>query len=243
MPTREPIFNVPGVVLAVLAALVLVHAGLQMLPEDYGLIVLLSMAFIPARYAGLAAELPGGEVAAYTSFLTHMLVHGDWVHLAINSAWLLAFGSVIAKRVGAVRFLLFSVAGGIAGAFAFLVVHPGLAAPMVGASGAIAALMGGVIRFLFSAFDRGQGYLLREHPSLIPLMPLAQALTDRRVLATSAIFIAINLLALVGFGGLGAEPGAIAWEAHLGGYFFGLLFFGLFDIATQKALLHPPKVE
>lgn len=243
MPTREPIFNAPGAVLAVLAALVLVHAGLQMLSEDDGLTVLLAMAFIPARYAGLAAELPGGETAAYTSFFTHMLVHGDWAHLAINSAWLLAFGSVINKRIGGVRFILFALAGGLAGALAFLAVHPGLAAPMVGASGAIAALMGGVIRFLFTALERGQGYLLREQPALIPLMPLRQTLTDRRVLATSAVFLAINLLALVGFGGLGAEGGAIAWEAHLGGYVFGLLCFGLFDAATQKESPHLPKVE
>ncbi len=243
MPTREPIFNAPKAVLAVLAILVLIHAGRQFLTEEDGLMLLLAMSFIPARFSGIAAELPGGDIATYSSFITHMLVHGDWVHLAINSAWLLAFGSVVNKRIGGVRFVLFSIAGGIAGALAFLIIHPGLLAPVVGASGAIAALMAGVIRFLFSVLDRHQGYLLREHPAAIPLMPLSTALTDRRVLATSAVFIAINLLALAGFGGMGSEPGAIAWEAHLGGYFFGLLCFGLFDIATQNEPAYPPKAE
>ncbi len=51
--------------------------------------------------------LPGGDVAAVTSFLTHAFVHGDWVHLGLNAAWLVAFGGAVANRIGTVRFLLF----------------------------------------------------------------------------------------------------------------------------------------
>jgi membrane associated rhomboid family serine protease len=193
---------------------------------------LLAMALIPSRYAGFASEIPGGEIAKITSFVTHMLVHADVVHLAVNSAWLLAFGSVLCRRMGALRFLVFSIAGGIAGACLFLVMNPGLAAPVIGASGAIAAMMGGVMRFLFSAIDQGRGYLLREDPAAIPRMDLRAALTDRRIVLSSVVFVLLNLAAIVGFGKLGAV-GAIAWEAHLGGYFFGLLAFALFDVASQ----------
>ena len=159
---REPIFNVPAGVLAVLAVLIAVHVTLSLMPEDEFIWWVLALAFIPARYSGLASQLPGGEPAMFTSFVTHMAVHADLIHLAFNALWLLAFGSVLCSRIGTIRFLAFSISGGIAGALLFLALNPGLAAPVIGASGAVSAMMGGVMRFLFNAIDRGQGYLLRR---------------------------------------------------------------------------------
>lgn len=241
--SREPVFNVPSTILALLAVFIAVHGGRQFLTEESDAWFVLAMAFIPARYSGLAGELPGGDVATVTSFVTHMFVHGDIVHLAINSAWMLAFGTVICRRIGGLKFLLFSTLGGIAGALTFLIFHPGLMSPVVGASGAIAAMMGGVIRFLFPALDRHRGWLMRENPAAIPLMDLRTALSDRRVLLTTLVFVAINLLAIVGLGGLGITTGAIAWEAHLGGYLFGLFCFSAFDIAAQNHALNPPDAQ
>lgn len=229
---REPIFNVPWPVLLMAAVFIGVHLILQWMPPAESEHWLIALAFIPARYSGLAGEIPGGHLATLTSFVTHMLVHGDATHLAINTAWFLAFGSVIARRIGAIRFFAFLAGGAIAGALAFLAVNPGAAVPVVGASGAIAALMGGVMRFLFNAIDRGEGYLLREAPDRIASMSIGEALGDRRIVIASAVFVAINLLAMIGFGLMGSA-GAIAWEAHLGGYAFGLLAFGLFDLAPQ----------
>ncbi len=234
MAEREPIFNLPGAVLAVLAALVGLHGVRELLSPEAADRMIISLAFIPARYAGALADIPGGELAAVTSFLTHIFVHADITHLLINSAWLLAFGSILSRRLGAARFYAVLGLGGIAGAVAFLSLHWGEPVPVVGTSGAIAALMGAVLRFLFVALDRRQGYLLRENPAAIPAMSLSQALTDRRVVVASALFIAINLLAIVGFGALGSS-GAIAWEAHVGGYLFGLLAFGAFDVASRNA--------
>lgn len=233
MATREPIFNVPGGVLAILVILIAVHAGLALLgPQQFEWWVL-ALAFIPARYAGAAAELPGGDTSAVTSFVTHMAVHADLVHLGFNAAWLLAFGSVLCARIGNVRFFAFSILGGIAGALLFLWFNPGLAAPVIGASGAVSAMMGGVMRFLFNAIDRGEGYLLRHDPRAVPSMSLARSLTDRRIVLASLLFLGVNLLAIIGFGNFG-ESGAIAWEAHIGGYIFGLCAFGIFDSATHN---------
>lgn len=240
MTKREPIFNVPGGVLATLAVLFIVHAVLSFLaPVEYEWWVL-ALAFIPARYAGFASQLPGGDAASVTSFVTHMTVHADLMHLGFNSAWLLAFGSVLCARLGSLRFLAFSIAGGIAGALLFLWFNPGLAAPVIGASGAVSAMMGGVMRFLFNAIDRREGYLLREEPRSISRMSLAQTFTDRRIVLASLVFVGVNLLAIVGFGKFG-ESGSIAWEAHIGGYIFGLVAFGLFDIATHNTA--PPTSE
>ena len=242
MERREPIFNVPGVVLAVLAVLCAVHGLRQVLSPAQNEWWTLALAFIPSRYAGFADEIPGGSVASVTSFATHMLVHGSAVHLAINSAWLLAFGSVITRRIGAFRFLALAIASGVAGALTFLALHPGLAVPVVGASGAVSGLMGAVMRFLFSAMNRGRGRLLSEAPQQIPRMDLATAFKDRRFLAATFFFLALNLLAIWGIGTPGAS-GPIAWEAHLGGYFFGIFAFALFDIAAQTEQPIQPKVE
>ncbi|MFT3730876.1 MAG: rhomboid family intramembrane serine protease [Hyphomicrobium sp.] len=242
--SRQPIFNVPGAVLGTLAVLIAVDFALSLLsPERYTWWVL-ALAFIPARYSGLADQIPGGSTAEVTSFITHMMVHADATHLAFNGLWLLAFGSVLCSRMGGFRFLAFSISGGIAGALLFLLFNPGLAAPVIGASGAVSAMMGGVMRFLFNAIDRGEGYLLRNQPSAIPAVSIVGAFRDSRIVLASIVFLAINLLAIVGFGKFG-ETGTIAWEAHIGGYLFGLLAFGAFDrsdlSATQNDL--PPTAD
>jgi membrane associated rhomboid family serine protease len=229
MSAREPIFNVPGTVVAVLALLAAIHGVRALLPPDDDAWLVYALAFVPARYQGLADELPGGETAVVTSFVTHMLVHGSLAHLIFNSAWLLAFGAAIAERIGGLRFLAFATFCGVSGALTFLVFNPGLAAPMIGASGAVSGLMGGTMRFLFSAIDQGGLRRLREAPRSVPLMSLRETLADRRVQLTTALWLFLNVLANFGFGGVDA-PGGIAWEAHVGGYVVGLLTFGFFDL-------------
>ena len=230
MSRREPIFNVPGSVLGLLAVMLVVHLVRETLPEPWYSWVMVDLAFIPARYSELAQEIPGGRVAAVTSFLTYAFVHADFVHLGLNSAWMLVFGGAVALRIGAWRFLVFSAFSAIAAAFTFLVFNPGLLAPMIGASGAVSGLMGATMRFLFTAIDRGGFAALRETPREVPLMPLGEALVDRRVILVTLAYIAANFLGLFGFGAI-TEHGGIAWEAHLGGYFAGLLAFGFFDRA------------
>lgn len=241
MSRHEPMFNVQGSVLAVLGLMVAVHLVRLGLSADWDTWLTLALAFIPARYSGFADVLPGGSVASVTSFITHTLVHGDFVHLGLNAAWLVAFGGAVANRVGSVRFLLFFAFCAIAGAATFLVFHPGQMVPMVGASGAISGMMGATMRFLFTAVD-GRGLAaLREDPRSAPLMPLGTALTDKRVILVTAVFLVANILAVLGLGSV-SESG-IAWEAHIGGYFAGLLTFGFFDAAqtensSDRANLH-----
>jgi membrane associated rhomboid family serine protease len=229
-PSDEPIFNVPRSVTAVLAVLVAVHVLRGLLPAEDDLWLVLAGAFIPGRYGPAAGELPGGEIALFTSPVTHMLLHGDWLHLAFNSAWLLVFGGAIAERAGALRFLGFFLICGLGGAAAFYLANAGLMQPMVGASGAISGLMGATLRFLFPALDSGGFRQVREAPRSVRLMSLREALTDRRVLVASAILVVLNVLTIVGFG-TAQNSGGIAWEAHLGGYLVGIFTYGFFDNA------------
>lgn len=235
MQSRERIFNAPSVVVALLGLLVLVHVALSILPEPQWAHIVEILAVIPARYVGLADIVPGGRIAAVTSPVTHMLVHHDISHLVINSAWLLAFGSAMANRLGAARFLLFALLSGLSGALAFVLVHLFDNTSMIGASGALAGLMGGAFRFLFSAFDDGGADAFRGDQSKIRRMSLGELFRDRRAQLAIGFWIALNFVTAL-IAPWFTSAGGVAWEAHLGGFLFGLLAFGLFDRAVLQPL-------
>ncbi|MBI1239916.1 MAG: rhomboid family intramembrane serine protease [Alphaproteobacteria bacterium] len=193
--------------------LLLIHLTHVALPSELAAklitpFVLYPPDFLPERFAwGMALrELFG-----------HMLLHASLLHLITNMLWLIAFGAPIARRVGAARFFLLFVLGALAGAVAHLAAHWGQELGMIGASGGISALMGGAIRFAL------RPRLWPEYEP--PLMPL----THRRVVTFTLAWVGVNLL--FGYAAINPDQAAegIAWEAHLGGYFFGLLLFPLFD--------------
>lgn len=246
MNERSPIFNVPGGVTAALAVLAGVHIVRQVLPEDIDTWLVLALAFIPARYdlaldGEYAAMLPGGSVAAVASFFTHALLHANAAHLVLNGAWLLVFGGAVAARIGGWRFFALSLLCGAAGAALFLAANWGLVAPMIGASAMVAGLMGATFRFLFGALDQGGLHLLRTNPRAVRLAPLAEAWRDGRVLAVTALWLAVNGLSALGVGLMG-EGGAIAWEAHIGGYAAGFLALGLFEPRRGMNVAAPDKL-
>jgi membrane associated rhomboid family serine protease len=232
---RQPIFNAPWVVIAVLGAFVLVHLAQEFLPgEDSDRLIEL-LAFIPARLGERAARYIGGGVAGYTQFVTHLFAHADLTHLLINSAWFLAFGTPVARRIGDVRFLAFFLLCGIGGALLFL---PFNSAPMIGASGAISGLMGAALRFVLQPLSDGDAEAL-SGAAQPPLKSLSQALTDRRILLAVGAWTLLNVVLAVGAPAL-LEGRSIAWEAHLGGFFTGFLLFGLFDRAPPHPAAAPP---
>ena len=229
MASSQPVFNAPNVVMATLAVLVALHVGREFLGPELEQWVVLAGAFIPSRYSG--DSLPGGEIAKLTSFITHMGLHGDYAHLAVNCGWMLAFGSIVARRIGASRFLALAAVTGIAGAALFWLMNWGLAAPMVGASGAISGLMGAAVRFMFNPLAIGG----LDGSAIVPRMSLQEIMHDRRARLMIGSWVAINLLF-----GLVLDrvfsAGGIAWEAHLGGFVAGLLLFAWFDRQPSMAL-------
>jgi membrane associated rhomboid family serine protease len=202
-----------------------------LLPDEVDLTLLLALAFIPARYSGAAAELPGGYLTCVTSFFTYMVVHAGWVHLVVNVLWMLAFGSAVARRVGDRKFVVFSVMCGVAGAVTHLVCHFGEMAPVVGASAAISGQMAGALRFVFTA----QSPPARRASDLLsaPLMPLGETVRDPRILLFLALWVAINAYFGLSAVRIAGQEGGIAWEAHIGGFLFGLLTFGFFDTESR----------
>jgi membrane associated rhomboid family serine protease len=235
---REPLFNIPPVIIAVLAVLALIHAvRTYLLTSDQDIEVLLTFAFIPVRYDAsvvLGGALPGGFGAEVWTFVTYSLLHANWVHYGVNAIWLLPFGSALARRFGALRFLAFFAVTAAAGAALHLATHAGEQFPMIGASAAISGTMAAAMRF---AFQRGGplGMMRGEDDEAyrVPAIPLTGVLSDGRVLIFLAVWFGINIvfgmtsLPITG----GDEP--VAWQAHIGGFLAGLLLFSWFDPAPK----------
>jgi membrane associated rhomboid family serine protease len=240
---REPIFNVPLVVLATVGALVLVHAFRTLvLTDEQDVNFLLDFAFIPARYGGDAAAVgafPGGFAADLWTFFTYAFIHADLMHLGLNLAWLVPFGSALARRFGPWRYVVFMLVMAAIGALAHLVTHLGEMEPMIGASAAISGAMAAALRFVFQP----DGPVARWHDRSeaayrIPAASLAATLRDPRFLLFLGVWLGLNALFGLGTISFGTEAGqTIAWQAHVGGFFAGLLLFDAFDPAVPRAEL------
>ena len=238
---REPLFNIPPVIVALLAVLAAVHAvRTYLLTEQQDMEVLLTFAFIPARYDTsivLGGVLPGGFGAQLWTFVTYAFIHADWTHYGVNAVWLLPFGSALARRFGPVRFLLFLAVTAAAGAALHLATHAGEEVPVIGASAAISGTMAAAMRF---AFQRGGPLSFRrsgdDSDYRVPAIPLIAVLRDPRVVAFVAVWFGINILFGLGslpLPGVGANQ-VVAWQAHIGGFLAGLVIFSWFDPAPQQ---------
>lgn len=227
MAASEPALNVPKSVTWVAALLIAVQVVRTLLPDDLDLAFLLALAFIPARYAGAAPELPGGYVTAITSFVSYMVVHSGWVHLGVNLLWMLAFGSAVARRMSGTDFLLFSIACGIAGALTHLGLHFGDMTPVIGASAAISGQMAGALRLIF----KPQRHFRAGTPDYATdtALSLKETFSDKRMLGFLVFWVALNAYFGLTSVRIAGEDGNIAWEAHIGGFLCGLLTFGAFD--------------
>jgi membrane associated rhomboid family serine protease len=221
-PPRQPFFRAPPIVLWLIGGLAAAHALRVMAPESRSQDLIYDYALVPARYSRAFLEShmadPGTVWERAVPFISYMGLHGSWTHLVINCLWLLAFGPIVARRFGAVLFLVFFIVCGVTGAGAYLAFNWASPVPVVGASGAISGLMAAGLRML-------PGQSPWAVPGEAPLAPIF----SRQILVFSAVWAAINLLAGVTGIGMGGESGMVAWQAHLGGFVAGLLLCQPFD--------------
>ncbi len=232
---REPIFNIPGIIIGLLALLAFIYfVQTYVLSDEQARLFLETFAFIPARYDSsvLGPAWPGGGGAEVWSFITYSFFHASWMHFGLNAIWLLPFGTAVARRFGAYRFMAYYMVCAVAGALAHLATHAGEPAPMIGASAAISGTMAGAMRFAFQrggplSFWRSGGHSDYQ----VPAVPLSGVLREPAVLAFLVVWFGINIL--FGFStlpvpGVGANQ-VVAWQAHIGGFLAGLLLFSWFD--------------
>jgi membrane associated rhomboid family serine protease len=149
------------------------------------------------------------------TLLTSMFLHGGWLHIIGNMVFLLVFGDNVETVMGKLGYLVFYIVGGLAAAAAFIALNPDTTVPMLGASGALAAVLGAYIVM----FPRSQ---------VRALVFLGFFVTITRVTAFVFLGIWFVLQLFQGIGTLGANQiGGVAYWAHIGGFVFGLLV-GLF---------------
>jgi membrane associated rhomboid family serine protease len=228
---REPILTLPGALTAYVVLLAVIHLRV-LLPPDWEYWTIELFGFIPKRYDStlLATPFPGGSPAKVWSFVTYSLLHANLSHIGFNVLWLLPFGSAVARRFGAARFFIFMAVTAIAGALAHLITHEHEVAPMIGASASVSGAMAAAIRFAFVqgsflSFRRGDA----DAAAQVPALSLPRALRNPRVLAFLAVWFGVNIIFGIGSIAIGADGASVAWQAHIGGFFAGLLLFSLFD--------------
>jgi membrane associated rhomboid family serine protease len=229
----EPVFNVPPVVLWLSGAMAFIHGVRAFLDTATDNLILLLFAFIPARYdpdITAVVRFPGGIAADIWTFFTYAFLHAEVLHIAVNLVWLLAFGSAVAWRFGAKRFLGFFLVTSAASVAVYLLLHPDETSPVIGASGAISGTMAAACRFVFA--EGGPIGIGRRSPEAyrLPALPLREALRNRQVIVFLGAWLIFNLMSAMSFVGSSLSGGVnVAWEAHIGGFFAGLLLFRFFD--------------
>ena len=172
---REPIFDAPLVVVALVAFLVLVYALVSSGSAQTEDAIVARFAFIPGRLtlalwpARLGDLLAGANLdpqalqqaamlrhysalaggAEVWTLLTYAFLHGSWSHVGLNAIWIVAFGPPVARRLGAPRFLALFAATAIAGALVHWAFNMMDFTPLIGASAADSGLMAAATRFVF----------------------------------------------------------------------------------------------
>ena len=230
-PPREPLLTLPGALTAYILLLAVIHLRV-LLPPEWENWTIDVFGFIPKRYDStlLAIDFPGGAGARVWTFVTYSLLHANLSHIGFNVLWLLPFGSALVRRFGAVRFFLFMAVTAAGGALAHLVTHEHAVAPMIGASASVSGTMAAAIRFAFVqgsflSFSRGDA----DAAARVPALSLMRALRNPRVLGFLGVWFGVNIIFGVGSIAIGNDGASVAWQAHIGGFFAGLVLFSLFD--------------
>lgn len=218
---REPVFNIPGIILAIMGLCALVYiAEAYVLDEQQADSLLLNFAFIPARFSQY-----GGFYfpSAWLTMVTYSFMHGSFAHIALNMIWLAAFGSPLAARIGPLRTTLFWIATAVAAVLTNFAVYPDSMTPLVGASGAVSGMMGAAARFGFRRSDS------RNSAAFVgDILPISVALRMRSVIVFLGVWFVTNIV--TGLLSVGVDNSAtIAWEAHIGGFVVGFFGISLFD--------------
>ena len=182
----------------------------------------LSFGMIPAILFG-HSELSGNlkVIPAFLSIFTSMFLHGSWMHIIGNMTYLYIFGDNIEERLGKLKFIIFYLMTGTVAAFSQAIIDPTSTIPMIGASGAIAGVLG--------------GYLVLYPKANIKV--LFWFIIFFKVIKIRA-FIVLGgwiIIQLISFNGADFNSGGVAYAAHIGGFISGALLINIMkNKITQK---------
>lgn len=201
---HNPSHRVPYVAYAMIVINVLVYCAYGFLDDPQVWQVFDDWALVPM-------EVMSGE--AYHTFITAMFMHGGWMHLGGNMLFLWVFGDNLEDYLGHVGMIVFYLVCGIGASLAQIAVDPVSDIPNVGASGAIAGLMGGYL-LLFPKAKVDVLFIIIVFIKIIP------------VPAWGVLGVWIGLQIISGIADFGAAGGGVAYFAHIGGFVAGIVGIG-----------------
>ena len=215
IPIRDTIQskNYPVVNTIIIGANVLLYL-VQLAQGDRLNEFIITYGLVPARYS-----VP--QIAAYftfsqqiLSFFSFMFIHGGFLHLLGNMWSLYIFGDNVEDRLGPIRYLLFYLLCGLLSGLSHLFINLHSQVPTIGASGAIAGVMGAYILLFPGA----------KILTLIPIFFIPYFIQIPAFLFLGFWF----LLQFISAAGSSGQAGGVAWWAHIGGFLFGMIFIKLF---------------
>jgi len=214
IPLRDanPSRTVPFVTYTLIGINVLVFLFEASLGRNLGEFIF-TFGVVPARWTEAVSAMRF-DAGAVVPFLTSMFLHGGWLHLIGNMWFLHIFGDNVEDLFGHLKYLFFYLFAGTAAAAAQILVNPASEAPMVGASGAIAGVLGAYV-FLFPS---------ARVATMIPLFVVFPI-----VELPAFVFLGLWFLLQAASGlmslGIGGDAGGVAWWAHIGGFAAGAVLF------------------
>ncbi len=178
-------------------------------------------AYLQSRFIAHYALVP--DSLHVTSLVTSMFLHGGWFHLIGNMWFLWVFGSHVEDAMGSAKFLIFYLVCGIAAAAVQLMLNIGSPVPTIGASGAIAGVMGAFL-------------LLYPRVRVVTLIFVVIFITTIDIPAAFMLiyWFAIQLLSGLSSFSNFSDAGGVAWFAHVGGFLAGILLVRIFLGARRR---------
>jgi len=169
---------------------------------------------VPARFFDPRLSVHQGPLGRYFPIFTSLFLHGGWVHLLGNMLYLWVFADNVEDRLGHFRFLIFYLLCGFGASLAHIFANPTSSVPSIGASGAIAGVLGAY-------------FVLYPNSRVITLVPVFFFL--QMIELPAFIFLGIWFLmqffnGVLTLGLATAQAGGIAWWAHIGGFVSGIFF-------------------
>ena len=160
----------------------------------------------------------------WVTILTSMFMHGGWLHIIGNMLFLWVFGNNVEDRMGRLRFVAFYVLAGLVAVYAQALVDTSASVPTIGASGAVAGVLGGYI-------------LLHPRARVLTLVFIIFFVTLIEIPAAILLGLWAVLQFLPALGQVGAEIGdeGVAYLAHVGGFLFGLAMIKLFSLGRPAS--------
>jgi membrane associated rhomboid family serine protease len=213
IPSRTfPLINISIVIANVLVffyELSLGARGLDRFITHYGVVPAAVLAWPQSDLSFTTVALP---------FFTSMFLHGGWLHLIGNMWYLWIFGDNVEDRLGHSAYLIFYLLCGIGAGIVHTILNAQTTIPSVGASGAIAGVLGAYV----------VSYPFARVLTLVPIFVFLQVIEIPALLVLGFWFVMQFLYGTASLAAAGPNAGGVAWWAHVGGFIIGIILVGLF---------------